>query len=163
MEEKIKRCQSGLYYGGLAYIEFAVWTVLKVASYKFLGEGEELRAAFEGIEQIEGVNTDMVINITLILVIIIDLSFRLFVGMSAIGESKGKRKGWIYLIFVIFMIFYSTYVNIQTISTLKVTPDNVISIVSSLFIEVTSFITKVWILVMAIRLRVAERKQASVL
>ena len=98
MEKELRKRQSHLTQAGTGVMLFAAWRVISINLY--LGFGmipvEMIREAAAEF----GLNEKFFLIFLIILVagvLLWQLSIRMYIGLSATAEGKGKTKGWLYL------------------------------------------------------------------
>lgn len=114
MEAAVRRCRHILFYSGQAFIIFGIWSFVKVFLQIYLDPLD-----WSGMPIPEGISEELVILVYTILMVIfclIDIPLRLYIGLSAMGEGKGKKKSIRYLVFAgVYMILTAySYVWILT-------------------------------------------------
>lgn len=181
---KIRKLRDTLVTGGLAIIGFGVWTVIKSIMEVFtilqpmiesisLEDLSKLQA--EQVEQAKAMIADNSLFYILLFMIIVflaaDLGVRVFVGLSAraVGLQKKKRNGKersgiIWLIFGIILAAFGIYSVVVTLigtdEILRV--HSVMYYVISLFVDVTSIIVTVELVISGFRLRALVKKQNDI-
>lgn len=105
MDKKLRKYENLLVNSGGGVILFAVWGVAKVnlfmgLSSSFLGEVE--KAALEN--GVDGDTIMAVMGVVAALILLWQLCTRLYIGINAIAEGKGKKKGWAYLVMTGFFL-----------------------------------------------------------
>lgn len=99
MERKLRKQQSLLVDAGTGVILFGVLGVAKVNLY--LGLSPVFQEVLHMIAQEIEMDEKTIITILWFLVamwLIMEMGVRLYVGLSAIAEGKGKKKGYVYLL-----------------------------------------------------------------
>ena len=181
---KIRKLRDTLVTGGLAIIGFGVWTVIKSIMEVFtilqpmiesisLEDLSKLQA--EQVEQAKAMIADNSLFYILLFMIIVflaaDLGVRVFVGLSAraVGLQKKRRNGKersgiIWLIFGIILAAFGIYSVVVTLigtdEILRV--HSVMYYVISLFVDVTSIIVTVELVISGFRLRALVKKQNDI-
>lgn len=97
---RLRKNQNTLAVIGLGVIAFGIWSVLKGVLYTALNSGD-LQNILEG--SAERAFFWVLIGI----VLAIDLGLRLHVGLSAIAEGKGRKKGRGYIVLAFLMALIS--------------------------------------------------------
>lgn len=98
MEKELRKYQSHLTQAGMGVILFAVWRVASINLYFGFGE-IPLEMVYEAAAEI-GLNEKFFLIFLIALVggvLLWQLSIRMYIGLSATAEGKGKTKGWLYL------------------------------------------------------------------
>ena len=141
MEKKLRKRQSMLVDAGMAVILFAVWSVARVNLY--LGHAtfilEELyRTAEEfGINK----NNFLIFMVSFVAVILLfQLSIRLYIGICATKEGKGTSKGWAYLVLTAVLLIIDTQSYWQTFGVQRIFAGEGLSVnlISGLCMEAAS-------------------------
>lgn len=99
MESEIRRLQSTLAISGIAYIAFGFWFIVKVVMLLIISPDQLRMHASELFGS--PMDTDIVFHAALIILfvlMVIGLVMRLYVGLSAFLESRGRRCGTLYVI-----------------------------------------------------------------
>ena len=105
MDKKLRKQETLLADAGMGTILFAVWAVVKVNLYMgsmgfFL---ENLRSEATA----SGINAKLlmaVLGVVFAGVLLVQFGSRLYIGVSAIQEGKGKKKGWAYLVVAVMTL-----------------------------------------------------------
>ena len=160
---KYRRIRNVLSTAGFGVIAFGIWSIIRVV----------LRVAFSRQAQpdIDPNELDSMISqsgddvktfllVLLILVIVfaaIEIALRLFVGLSARSEGRGKKKSIAYVIVAGILIPYyviSVIYNFMSFDYVNGIVDNIISMI----MDITSTIALIEVFVAAIRIRVMRKK-----
>ncbi len=152
METEIRRCQQTLYYSGKAFIIFGVWSFIKIFSILYLNPTiwTDLFEAVDVDVSEYQYFLDLVFGIIMAAVVIIDIWSRLYIGLSAIAESRGKKKRIYYVILSIVYIILTAVSYFESMKEKTYSHENV---ATSLFIDVTSSIALAAIIVNSWKLR----------
>ena len=157
MEARIRQNQDILKISGKALIILGLWTIVRLFLLRFL-EPELLHhfLTTPDMEYTDPVIYDILFSVVII-ALVIDLVFRLFIGLSSISEGKGKKKTPVYIIFAILYALVCLSTDIYVIATI---PDSQskLSSISSLLIDLTSCLALVAITVSSISIRVLRKK-----
>jgi hypothetical protein len=98
MEKELRKRQSHLTQAGTGVMLFAAWRAISINLY--LGFGMiPLEMIYEAAAEF-GLNEKFFLVFLIILVasvLLWQLSIRMYIGLSATAEGKGKTKGWLYL------------------------------------------------------------------
>ncbi len=98
MEKELRKRQSHLTQAGTGVMLFAAWRVISVNLYLGLGM-LPLEMIHEAAAEF-GLNEKffLIFLIALVACVLLwQLSIRMYIGLSAAAEGKGKTKGWLYL------------------------------------------------------------------
>ena len=156
MEKKLRKQQNQLVDAGTGVILFAVWSVAKVnlflsVSSFFLDELYDYAAQY-GISEKFLLGTIAVITVGILLW---QLCTRIYIGINAIAEGKGQKKGWAYLVLTAFFVI----TDVQTqwhifITNFIMTGDGFTpSMVVSFCLEVVSIYVLMDLLISGIRVK----------
>lgn len=111
MEKELRKCQNRLVDAGVGVILFAIWSVAKVNLYLGLSMFP-IDQLYETADEV-GINEKffLAFMITIAAAILLwQLSTRLYIGLAAVAEGKGKKKGWGYLVLTAVLLI----IDIQT-------------------------------------------------
>ena len=89
MEAEYRRYQTNLAYGGIAFIAFGIWAAIKNFVFS--------RVNVDALVQQSNADLDTQINnatelIGVLIVCILLILFHVYMGMSAVRDSRGKKK-----------------------------------------------------------------------
>lgn len=99
MERKLRKQQSLLVDAGTGVILFGIWGVAKINLY--LGLSPIFLEALHIMAQEIEIDEKIIAAILWILVamwLVMEMGVRLYVGISAMAEGRGKKKGYLYLV-----------------------------------------------------------------
>ena len=107
---KLYKHQTTLICSGLAVIAFGLWSIVRVSLLFYLQRSRILQLIMEGeLELLTGQSTDTITAILFGVAIgflILDLLFRLYIGLSAIREGNGKRRRLAYVVLaIVYLVF----------------------------------------------------------
>lgn len=114
MEKELRKRQILLFESGVGVILFAFWNIIKINLYyaliPFPVEAIYEEAAKNGISA-----KFLIISIIVIALgfLLWQLSIRVYVGMSARAEGKGKKKGYAYLVWAVILLMLDFSINWQ--------------------------------------------------
>ena len=175
---KIRKYRDTLVTGGLAIIGFGIWTVIKSILEAFtilqpmIGNIDVKDLNKLQAEQVKAMIEDNSLFYILLFMILaflaVDLAVRVYVGLSAraVGLQKKKRNGKersgiVWLIFGVLLAAFGVYSLVVTLVTssesLKVY--TIMYYVISLFVDTTSIIVTVELIITGFRLRGLVKKQ----
>lgn len=113
MDAKLRKHRYKLIYSGYAVIAFGVWTIIRMLLMKFFDP--------TGLEEIFGESdpvSDELVFILIIVLLVADLVFRMYIGISAVNEGRGDRKAVIYVLLTIIYTAFSLYSNALSLAGL---------------------------------------------
>lgn len=148
MKRDLFEAQNLLSTSGIAVIAFGVWSILKAIIVLILSKG-----TFNG-QETEGIDPAILSAfswVILLVVAVIDLSIRFFVGLSARAEGRGKKKSVVYLVFTVILILGSLY-NLYALATQYIQIDLIDGVVS-LLVELTSLFALLELFINAIKVK----------
>ena len=102
-EITLRRNQDTLVIVGTGVIIFGVWSLLKTLFALLLNMGD----LYELIKEEKSPEGRIVIFIAVTLVLVIDLAFRVSVGLSAIAVGRGKKSRFIFVAGALMLAFSS--------------------------------------------------------
>lgn len=141
LDRYIRKYRSILGVSGLAVIVFGIWSIIK-GVLSILTDKSLLKVNGE---------FSISLTITVIVIVLAELALRLFVGISAIKESRGKRKSAAYLVFVGILIIFSIASLYMTIAASD--GRDVVEMIVELLMEGTSLLCLIEVMVFSIKLR----------
>ncbi len=152
LQARIRRLQDTLTVVGVGVLAFGAWTLVKTMLFFFVYDEQAQRQMFQITDEI----TMQTFYIVFVVFALIDLTIRLYVGLSARAEGRGKRKGVFYLIMSGLMAVSSAS-SIILIALGNSSSPSVFDLLMTAAIETTSFITLVLMIFCAVRLRRLSR------
>ncbi|MBQ6438609.1 MAG: hypothetical protein IJJ06_00555 [Mogibacterium sp.] len=164
----IRRSENTLIVVGTGTILFSVWTVVKTLGMLFLLKDESVAAVRKAVDESGFKLSDqsifyIVLVVTLIIMILF-LAVRIFIGLSAISEGRGSRRRKGYLVLAVIMIITSiTAAAVNLFSAKSQEPLVVLSndaSISAHIVEFTSVVMLVELVFSAMRIR-RVRKRVS--
>ena len=161
---RLRRDQNTLRIVGAGTIVFGVWSCVKAFGVLFFKRQEIINEILEDAgktdiqlsEDLEG-KMFTVLLIMVLIVLLADLAARLFVGLSAISESRGRRRGILYIAVTCIMIStsFTTIISVISGSVNKSAAESVSlmhdSVVSTVLIELTSMVMLTEMVVASVR------------
>ena len=148
--EKIRRDQHTLVILGNGVMLFGVWSFVKAILVLWLNPSVYMQRADPSAEKIT-------IVIAVVIVLVVDLLLRFFVGRSARNAGLGKKTHIVYIgAAVILMILYliSTGGMLYQVVTLQ---DNWFERIINLIIDITSFVILLELIVASVKVKRRSR------
>lgn len=132
---RLRRLRDMLLASGTGVILFSVWTAIKavVLLLVFLPD------VVKGLGFADNELTERVILGVSVLYLVVATGIRLYVGLSARAEARGRKRGWLYLVLALFLALdhLTGCVSFFTTNT-PYTSEFFISMAVSIAIELTS-------------------------
>ena len=109
---RLRRSQNTLINVGAGIILFGIWSAIKLYSMTFLRRETSLKelketAADDALEGISDRTLLITAFVIITLAVLFEIGIRLYVGLSAMAEGRGKRTGKLYIIVTYLFILYS--------------------------------------------------------
>jgi len=157
-QAKIRRIQHTLSIAGSGVFAFCVWSLAKISLFLSLVDESTLQTT---LCNLLGIDSDTLMNgvyATIVAIIIIDLVVRIYVGMSARAEGRGKKKGSFYLVVaaIAALANISSLVFIAFSTSLTLFP---LDMVISIAVEATAVAALVLVIYSSIALRRMSRME----
>ena len=160
-EIRKRRSQNTLIVVGTGIILFGIWTAVKLLGSFFMLKKETVAAlrmiGGDGIAELSDTAVFYVALFVVMVIMLVILAVRTYVGLSAIDEGRGKKRHRFYLPVAIIMIiggiasFFTNFFSVnENLSYGALSPDTTIS---GLIIELTSVIMLIEMVVSAVRIR----------
>lgn len=158
MDAKIRKTRDELRISGKALIVFGIWSILRLVFYNIMDKKSLQDYIFKATGASDTGSFKVWFTITIIL-LVIDLVFRIYIGCSAVSEGKGKKKSIVYIVLAFIYVFISVIGDAGYLKTLTL-QDFSLAAFSAFFIDATSCIALIVIIVSSISLRI-RMKQIS--
>ena len=166
-EIELRRNQNTLIITGYGIIAFGVWTLVKTLGMLVFQRDEILSDLIDGLKKVEVDITDIPDSVlfggflvVISLIFMVDILFRVFVGRSAIKESRDKKRGVLYILVLIIMILRSlnTVFEILMMRIVGTVPVRLFHIateasLSTMIVEITSMVLMIEMVIAAIRVK----------
>ena len=153
MNAMLRKTEVDLTTLGTGVILFGAWAFIKLALTVLL-YGNQYTESLSGIEI-----TIFYIIILVFAALIFLLHF--YIGISARGDGKGKRKTVLYMILLGLVIFVDSLALIAEIVLMFFSNHGLLNLLITLLIDVTSFVIHFELFVNAIKIRVLRSKEAQ--
>ena len=169
MERNLRKCQNTLYISGIGVIILGIWSVLKTVLNFTLNAQATRKMVMElgtgRLDEPEYALTNDQYYIAFIvitcIILVIDLLIRLYIGLKAMREGKGRQTGYKYIVFAslltISFVFsiYGTIVSFMDDSSQMM---DIFDKISVLVVDFVSFIMSFDMVISAIRVKIILRK-----
>ena len=158
MEIELRRRRINLSTLGAGVVAFGVWNVLKTMLYIFTSPVNFVVVDDAGEY---GAVVSLIFYVLLGLLLALDLSLRLYIGLSARAEGRGRRKGSGYIIAaaVLFAMTAAYYVAAWvTHSNTRLENQAALDYYVSMFVDITAMIMLGDLLYTALRARKLEKQ-----
>ncbi len=161
---RYRKVCSRLGIAAFGVMAFAVWSVIRTILQMFFGNIAPLNEVDNGVAEAQTIEAD-VSDVALLLVLIIafailaaEIALRIYIGLSARAESKGKKKNIAYIILAGLFIPFYVVVLIYSFQNMNFLESNVFDNIISIILDITSLISFVELFVSAIMLRRMRKK-----
>ena len=146
MDAKIRKNRDILSISGKALILFGIWSIVRLFLFKIL-DSEVLASVllFPETELLDAAFIESAFDITII-VLVINLLLRIFIGASAIAEGSGRKKSIFYIVLAIIYIIYSLISDILVIIN-PIYDKTSIAVISPLIIDFSSCFALIMIVI----------------
>ena len=162
----MRRSQNTLIVVGTGIILFSIWTVVKTLGLVFMLKDESIAIARKAADKIGISISDQhlyyIVLAVMLIIMLLFLAVRTYIGRAAISEGRGVRRRKGYLILAVILIIINTvavtanYLLPESQEYLGELSTN--NSMPALIIEVTSMIMMVEMVFAAVRLRRARRR-----
>ena len=153
MDAKIRKAQVNLMTLGAGVSLFGLWIFVKFA-LTYILYGAQIDEAMDDTEM-------LIVQIVVWFFTVTSLLIRIYIGISARSESKGKRKNGFYLFLTGMIGTIELAAVIIDISGLFLSPQKFINIFITLIIDSTALVFLVELMVNAIIIRSLRKKAAA--
>lgn len=137
LEKELRRQQSTLRSLGSGVIAFGLWEAIKPLLIIILAPDEEIKASMANLTVPQMLFVVLIVAVILLLA----MSFRFWMGLSARAEGLGKRRGPLYMVvaFIAFGVQTILFVMaLWVLPTRNFTEEPLLSALASLVVEGTS-------------------------
>ena len=150
MQKQLRKQRDSLMISGTGVIAFGAWSVLRSIVYFATGV-REIQSSFP--QRFANDMTIATLYVLLFAFLTFDLSLRVYVGLCARSEGRGKSAGIAYLVVACILISSYLYSVPQDIIVFTRGNDSLLNLFASLFIDLTSLLTLILLLYSAVRSR----------
>ena len=169
---RLRRDRNTLRIVGAGTIAFGIWSLVKVFTVLFIRRNEIITAVYENAQEngldVTEINRSLLFKMMLIMamtMLIFDIAARLLVGFSAIYEGNGRNMIFPYVV-IACIIMITNISNIITLLTGTQEDAGILtevfnndSMLSSVLIELTSFIMLLEMTIASVRIRRFTRQE----
>lgn len=135
-EVKLRRYRNLLVISGTGVIAFGVWSVVKAILFMTLTPDPLQLSEMTDVSAFELPFVKMMIYIVLAVILAVDLSLRLYIGLSARAEGNGKKKRIVYVVVAAIILLLSLWSIITSFHLSEY--DSLLDMIVSFFVELTS-------------------------
>ena len=153
MDAKARKTEVNLNTLGAGVILFGAWIFIKFALSMLIYSNE--------IGELLTDSMMIAANIIIWSTAVIDFIMRLYIGISARSESRGKRKSCFYIVLAGIIVFFELFAVIGEIVLVFFINESLFSYIVTLIIDITSLVIMTELMISAIRIRVMRRKEAA--
>ena len=140
MEKHIRRNQNYLIIIGTGTILFGIWSVIKTVMYLVMRRNQFADLTQQLPEEHPRLAAFLVAYAVL-LVLTIDLLLRLYVGLSAQREGRGEKGNKRYVLLAGYLCISHLFSLRVEVLNLMQNPDDIATVIVSILMDATSFIT----------------------
>ena len=163
---RLRRDENTLMVVGSGVILFGIWSVVKAllqGNASFSNMLAEARLEDAGLEELGFGDLSWLVAALaaafVLIALLLDLSIRIFVGMSARAEGRGKKQGPVYLVLSVLLLALSGVFICSYLIMLFHGSDQVMDADAAILVELTSFVTLLQMILSAVRVRRARHAE----
>ena len=159
MEAEIRRHETTLIYSGYAVIAFGLWSIIRTVLMRLMDPAALQRLFFDDASlSLEEYGT--VLYWILLVLLVLDLLYRTYLGMSAVREGQGQKKKWVY---VVLAFLYAEGCVVGDVRALISPPGGVYSLdlIVGTVVDLTSCVALLEIVWASVHLRLLKKKAAE--
>lgn len=157
MEKELRKRQSLLVDTGMGMVMFGIWSVVKINMYLALSSvfSEALQITTQALEPDEPY---FIMGFWIIIAVFLvgNLSLHLYIGLSAVADGKGRKKGYAYILLTAALLASNLQTNWYVYRTglRQITINSFMGI----FLDMASLYVIVELLITAIRVKRLRKK-----
>ena len=134
---------------GIGVIVFGFWGIIKLIAELFLGIDIYRPEDLEGLDE----TAIMIVNVTIFVIMTIDIILRIIVGLKARREGRGKKTGRGYLVIILMLIISSTF-NVCVVAWDLITMRGAFGEdFAAIFMELSSLVVSLEVFIAAVSVR----------
>ena len=150
MDAQIRKYQDSMIISARALLAFGLWGLLRVFFFKASGDTVFHILALES--ELEGMDPVVFEIMFIIIYLIFDVAFRIYVSRSAIAESHGRKRSIAYLIVSVLYILISLFSYVVIINDNSI-GGTLIEDISAIIIDLTTLFSLVVIIYSSVKVR----------
>lgn len=154
MEKKLRKYRNTLVVSGTGVVLFGAWSIVKTLMYFTMAP--VFAQALMEFSMDDGVTEALVLKIFWFLigfVLVIELSVRAYIGLSAVAEGKGKKKGYVYVLLAVWLWIQQLVFLVQGLATAQYVTDSLLDTAVTLIVDLTSMYTMMEMIVSSVRVK----------
>lgn len=150
MDAQIRKYQDSMIISARALLAFGLWGLLRVFFFKASGDTVfHILAEESALEGMDPVTFEIMF---IIVYLIFDVAFRIYVSRAAISEGRGKKRSIVYLIVSVLYILISLFCYVVIIGDNSI-GGTLIEDISAIIIDLTTLFALVVIIYSSIKVR----------
>ena len=156
-QEQLRKNRDMLVGSGTGVILFAIWSVVRTIMTFFISAGPIASPSMEGdLEDVSG-SWMAVFVLALIFFLAIEVGLRLYIGLSARAEGKGKKKTVLYIVLACILIPIYIAGIVMSVINMPGNERGVFDNIISLAVEITSVGAFIELVVSGIRVKKLQK------
>ena len=161
MEKKLRKHQNLLVEAGAGVILFAVWSVTRVNLFLALSD-LSVNDVYDVADEL-GLNGTFFLAFMIFVfasILLCQLSIRLYIGLSATAEGKGRTKGWAYLVMAAVLLVTDAQLNWEAFGVERILAGEAITLhlLVGIFMELASMYILLELLISGICVKTLRKK-----
>ena len=145
-----------LIVSGFGVIAFGFWSVIK-ALLQLIFQYDEINARMDG--ELSDPEQSWIVYLIMIIVFILIILIRSYVGISARSEGLGKKKSPVYIIVAILILVFDLYNTTYSIKDfVNASFDDIMDNSIELIVDITSYVIMIRMIISAIVVKVMKKR-----
>lgn len=154
MDKELRKYQNTLVVSGTGVLLFGAWSVAKAVLFFTLVPIFADALLELGLEDALTEKVLMALVWSLVVInLAAELLMRTYIGLCAIAEGKGRKKGYGYLLLAGFLVIQYLLMLLQGIGTAQLIADSLLDTVVTLILDLTSLYTMLEMIVSSVRVK----------